>query len=175
MTACYWQRFIAIPLQAQGKQGGIVLDFENQVLGRQDARVRAVRAVPPGRLARPPALPADESPTAWSRSTASSASPGATGGSSTEMTRRTGRVAYAQAADAIADLLDDPATDRQVETLQDRIHRLYAWWLIDKDHGSQARIKAEADALLTLQNPDGGWHEARPQTRTRAPSTRPAS
>ena len=76
----------------------------------------------------------------------------------TEMTRRTGQVAYAQAADAIADLLDDPATDRQVETLQDRIHRLYAWWLIDKDHFA-ARIKAEAEALLALQNPDGGWHE----------------
>ena len=27
----YWQRFIAIPLQAQGKQGGILLDFERQV------------------------------------------------------------------------------------------------------------------------------------------------
>ena len=31
----YWQRFIAIPLQAQGKQGGILLDYERQVLGRE--------------------------------------------------------------------------------------------------------------------------------------------
>ena len=30
----YWQRFIAIPLQAQGKQGGILLDFERQVSQR---------------------------------------------------------------------------------------------------------------------------------------------
>ena len=30
----FWQRFIAIPLQAQGKQGGIVLDFGHQVEGR---------------------------------------------------------------------------------------------------------------------------------------------
>ena len=34
----YWQRFIAIPLQAQGKQGGIVLDFERQVLEPRIAR-----------------------------------------------------------------------------------------------------------------------------------------
>ena len=29
----YWQRFIAIPLQAQGKQGGILADFEREVSG----------------------------------------------------------------------------------------------------------------------------------------------
>ena len=31
----YWQRFIAIPLQAQGKQGSILLDFEREVSGRE--------------------------------------------------------------------------------------------------------------------------------------------
>ena len=31
----YWQRFIAIPLQAQGKQGGILLDFEREVSGQE--------------------------------------------------------------------------------------------------------------------------------------------
>jgi len=30
----YWQRFIAIPLQAQGKQGSILLDFEREVSGQ---------------------------------------------------------------------------------------------------------------------------------------------
>ena len=30
----YWQRFIAIPLQAQGKQGGILADFEREVTDR---------------------------------------------------------------------------------------------------------------------------------------------
>ena len=30
----YWQRFIAIPLQAQGEQGGILADFEREVSGR---------------------------------------------------------------------------------------------------------------------------------------------
>lgn len=30
-----WQRFIAIPLQAQGKQGGLLADFEREVSGRE--------------------------------------------------------------------------------------------------------------------------------------------
>jgi len=152
-----WQRFIAIPLQAQGKQGGIVLDFGRQVEGRDSPLFERfgpfLKAAWLGRRS----LPADEVNgvipldskfgLAWRDWRVL-----------TEMTRRTGRVAYAQAADAIADLLDDPASDRMVETLQDRIHRLHAWWLIDKGHFA-ARIKAEADALLALQNPDGGWHE----------------
>ena len=153
----YWQRFIAIPLQSQGKQGGILVDFDRQVLGRKTPEVERfgpfLRAAWRGRRD----LPADEVNgvvpldskfgLAWRDWRVLD-----------EMTRRTGRVAYAQAADAIADILADPATDRRVETLQDRIHRLHAWWLIDRDHFA-GRIKGEADALLALQNPDGGWHE----------------
>ena len=153
----FWQRFIAIPLQAQGKQGGILMDFEAKVLGRETPESSRfgpfLRAAWRGRRA----LPADEVNgvvpldskfgLAWRDWRVL-----------IEMARRTGRVAYAQAADAIADILDDPETDRQVETLQDRIHRLYAWWLIDKDHFA-TRIEAEARALLALQNPDGAWHE----------------
>ena len=153
----YWQRFIAIPLQSQGKQGGIVLDFERQVLGRETPEFPRfgpfLQAAWRGRRS----LPADESNgvtpldskfgLAWRDWRVL-----------TELTNRTRRVAYAQAADAIADLLDDPATDRQVETLQDRIHRVYAWSLVDKGHFAP-RIKAEAESLLALQNPDGGWHE----------------
>jgi HEAT repeat protein len=153
----YWQRFIAIPLQAQGKQGGIVLDFEDQVLGRPtpessrfgpflQAAWRGRRSLPPDEVNG--VVPLDSKfGLAWRDWRVLTA-----------MTRRTGRVAYAQAADAIADILDDPGTDRQVETFQDRIHRLYAWWLVDKTHFAD-RIKPEAESLLALQNPDGGWHE----------------
>ncbi len=157
LDGLFWQRFIAIPLQSQGKQGGILLDFDRQVLGRDTHEIELfgpfLRAAWRGRRD----LPADEVNgvvpldskfgLAWRDWRVL-----------TEMTRRSRRVDYAQAADAIADILDDPGTDRQVETLQDRIHRLYAWWLIDKDHFA-ARIKAESDALLALQNADGGWHE----------------
>lgn len=153
-----WQRFIAIPLQAQGKQGGIVADFDRQILGRESPEFERfgpfLKAAWLGRRS----MPADESNgvvpldskfgSAWRDWRVL-----------TEMTRRTGQVRYAQAADAIADLLDDPATDRAVETLQDRIHRLHAWGLVDKAHFA-ARIRAESEALLALQNPDGGWHES---------------
>ncbi len=152
-----WQRFIAIPLQSQGKQGGIVLDFERDVLGRDTPRFERfgpfLKAAWRGRRDFPGdemngVVPLDSKfGLAWRDWRVL-----------TEMTRRTGKVAYAQAADAIADLLDDPDTDRKVETLQDRIHRLYAWWLVDKEHFA-ARIEAEKAALLALQNADGGWHE----------------
>ena len=35
----FWQRFIGIPLQAQGKQGAILLDFERQVSGKKTKTV----------------------------------------------------------------------------------------------------------------------------------------
>ncbi len=153
----FWQRFIAIPLQAQGKQGGVLLDFARQVDGRDAAGVDRfgpfLRAAWRGRWE----LPADESNGV--------VPPDSKFGSAwrdwrvlTEMTARTKQVAYAGAADAIADLLADPATDARVETLQDRMHRLHAWTVVDPDRFAP-RIKAEADALLALQNPDGGWHE----------------
>ena len=76
----YWQRFIAIPLQAQGKQGSILLDFEREVSGQKTKTDRAVRAVPAsGRGGRATTCRRTSS-TASSRSTASLASPGATGG-----------------------------------------------------------------------------------------------
>ncbi len=153
----YWQRFIAIPLQSQGKQGGILLDFENQVLGRRTPEFERfgpfLRAAWIGRRS----LPADEINGvvpldskfgyAWRDWRVLN-----------EMIERTGRIAYAQAADAIADILIDRATDAQVETLQDRIHRLTAWTVIDPLK-LQRRIRTEAEALLSLQNDDGGWNE----------------
>ncbi len=153
----FWQRFIAIPLQAQGKQGGVLLDFARQVDGRDAASVDRfgpfLRAAWQGRWE----LPGDEMNgvvpldskfgSAWRDWRVL-----------TELTARTGRVAYAGAADAIADVLADPATDARIETLQDRMHRLYAWTVIDPERFA-ARISLEAAALLALQNPDGGWHE----------------
>ena len=153
----FWQRFIAIPLQAQGKQGGVLLDFARQVDGRDAAAVDRfgpfLRAAWRGRWE----LPGDESNGV--------VPPDSKFGSAwrdwrvlTELTARTRQVAYAGAADAIADLLADPATDARVETLQDRMHRLYAWTIVDVERFAP-RIEAEAAALLALQNPDGGWHE----------------
>ena len=57
------------------------------------------------------------------------------------------------------EILGERAADRRIETLQDRIHRLYAWWLIDRNQFAN-KIKRETGALLALQNADGGWHES---------------
>ena len=152
-----WQRFIAVPLQAQGKQGGIVADFDREVSGRPSAA--AERFVPFLRLAwtARAMIPADEQNGVvpadskfgllwrdWRVLELAA--------------RRTGRVAYARASDNIADILADPATDRRVETFQDRVQRLHAWHLVDPDRHAR-RIDAEAEALLALQNEDGGWNE----------------
>ena len=153
----FWQRFIAIPLQAQGLQGSVLLDYARQVDGRDSALVDRfgpfLRAAWRGRWE----MPMDESNgvvpldskfgSAWRDWRVLTA-----------MIDRHRRVADAQAADAIADLLDDPATDARVETLQDRMHRLHAWNILDQTRFAP-RINAEIAALFGLQNPDGGWHE----------------
>ena len=146
------------PAPVAGEAGGDRARLRPPGRGAGLAPVRAVRAVPAGRLARGGGRSRPTRSTAWLPLDSKFGLAWRDWRVLTEMTARTGRVAYAQGADAIADLLDDPATDRMVETLQDRIHRLHAWWLIDKTHFAP-RIRAEADALLALQNPDGGWHE----------------
>ena len=80
----------------------------------------------------------------------------------TEIAQRTGDAAYSRAAANIARILGERAADKRIETLQDRIHRLHAWWLIDRNQFAN-KIKRETGALLALQNPDGGWHESNAQ------------
>ena len=144
--------------QAGGDPGGL----RARRLGEGNGGLRAVRPVPQGRLgAGGPTSPTTRS-TASSRATASSASPGATGEVLTEMARRTGRDDYqARRPKSIARISNGSRpTDLRAETLQDRIHRLYAWWLIDKEKF------AEQD-----QARDGG--PARPPECRTAAGTRP--
>ncbi len=153
----YWQRFIAIPLQAQGKQGGILLDFEREVSGQETKTIerfgpflqRAWESrhdLPPDELNG--VIPLDSKfGFAWRDWRVLS-----------ELAGRTGRDDFAKSAANIAAILGDWAADRRIENLQDRIHRLYAWWLIDKNKHAN-KIKRETGALLSLQNADGGWHE----------------
>jgi len=153
----YWQRFIAIPLQAQGKQGGILLDFEREVSERATETVERfgpfLERAWQSRLDLPDdelngVVPLDSKfGFAWRDWRVLH-----------ELALRNGRQDFAQAAARIAAILGERAADKRIETLQDRIHRLYAWWLIDKvKHAS--KIKRETGALLAFQNPDGGWHE----------------
>ena len=154
----YWQRFIAIPLQAQGKQGGILLDFERQVSHRETKTVERFGPFLQRAWESRNDLPADELNGvlpldskfgfAWRDFRVLK-----------ELGERTGQVGYTKAATQIGTILGDRAADRRIENLQDRIHRLYAWWLIDKAAFAN-KIKRETGALMRLQNADGGWHHA---------------
>jgi hypothetical protein len=153
----YWQRFIAIPLQAQGEQGGILLDFERQVVGEPTRTVERFapflhkawesrRDLPDDELNG--VIPLDSKfGLAWRDWRVLR-----------EIAGRTGRADQSRAADRIAAILGERAADRRSESLQDRIHRLYAWSLIDREAFAD-KIRRETGALLRFQNPDGGWHE----------------
>ncbi len=160
----YWQRFIAIPLQAQGKQGGILLDFEREVSQSQTKTIERFgpflerawesrRDLPKDELNG--VIPLDSKfGFAWRDWRVLD-----------ELGVRTGQARYTKAAAQIASILGDRAADHRIETLQDRIHRLYAWWLIDKAKFAN-KIKRETGALIRFQNPDGGWHEVDYRSRT---------
>ena len=154
----FWQRFIGIPLQAQGKQGGILLDFEQQVSVKETKTVERFGPFLTSAWKTRQDLPADEQNGvvpldskfgfAWRDWRVLS-----------ELARRTGSADSAAAAASIATILGSTAGDRRSENLQDRIHRLYAWWLIDKT-ANAGKIKRETGRLIALQNADGGWHES---------------
>jgi cellulose synthase operon protein C len=154
----FWQRFIGIPLQAQGKQGGILLDFERQVSGTKTRTVERFAPFLARAWATRRELPDDEQNGvvpldskfgfAWRDWRVLS-----------ELAARTGRADFATAAASISTILGERAADRRIETFQDRIHRLYAWSLLDKT-AFASKIKRETGALIRFQNADGGWHES---------------
>jgi HEAT repeat protein len=153
----YWQRFIAIPLQAQGMQGSILADYERQIGGEGstefDRFVPFLRAAWNDRDSLPNdelngVVPLDSKfGFSWRDWRVLS-----------ESANRTRNPADTAAAATIARLLADTKSDERIETFQDRIHRLHAWGLIDRD-ALASRIARETAAILALQNDDGGWHE----------------
>jgi HEAT repeat protein len=153
----YWQRFIAIPLQAQGKQGGILLDFERQVSKQRTKTVERFGPFLEKAWGSRAAMPADEQNgvipldskfgLAWRDWRVLA-----------ELGARSGRKDFTQASGRIAAIVGERAADKRAETLQDRIHRIYCWWLFDKVKFA-SKIKRETGTLLTYQNDDGGWHE----------------
>jgi HEAT repeat protein len=164
----YYQRFISIPFQAQGKQGGVIRDYETEISGvpsktflRFGPFLRAGWAerhdLPPDELNG--VVPRDSKfGFAWRDWRVLD-----------EVARRTNDSSYRQTADHLADLLTRPESMQQVAEknnpygratadLQDRMHRLYGLAIIaPKDH--VAEIKTEGERLMALQNADGGWPE----------------
>ncbi|WP_165063838.1 HEAT repeat domain-containing protein [Paludisphaera rhizosphaerae] len=152
-----WQRYIATPLEAQGAQGTVLLDFDREVAGTETRALERFGPFLREAWGSRTALPEDEHNVVPTESKFGLAWKG--WWVLSELARRTGRDEYAKAAQNIAAVLNSRAADRKVESLQDRIHRLVAWSLIDGAANAN-KIRRETGALLALQNADGGWHES---------------
>ncbi|MBI2435011.1 MAG: discoidin domain-containing protein, partial [Candidatus Hydrogenedentes bacterium] len=153
----YWQRFIAIPLQSQGKQGGILADFEKQISGRETSIVERfgplLRMVWWHRDALPDdeangVVPADSAfGFAWRDWRMLK-----------EVYRRTGDESYQQAANNLEKIFIAASTTDRVKNLQDRMHIVLGLTYMGRPYHRE-RIEKEIEALMALQNADGGWHE----------------
>ncbi|WP_165244403.1 HEAT repeat domain-containing protein [Paludisphaera soli] len=152
-----WQRYIATPLEAQGEQGGLLADFEREVSGRETAALERFGPFLQAAWSDRTTLPEDEQNVVPAESKFSQAWRDQK--VLAELARRTGRDDYARTAAHIAALTSSRQADRQVESLQDRIHRLVAWSRFDRE-ANAGKIRRETGALLALQNEDGGWHES---------------
>ncbi|WP_165230803.1 HEAT repeat domain-containing protein [Aquisphaera insulae] len=154
----YWQRYIASPLQSQGSQGGILADIDREITGEDSPAVLRFAPFLKAAWLDRRELPEDEANAvvpvdskfgaAWRDWRVLK-----------EAARRTGRKDYAEAASNLAAVVGSQRSDLRAENLQDRINRLIAWSLMDRD-GNAAKIRRESNRLIALQNPDGGWHES---------------
>jgi HEAT repeat protein len=152
----HWQRYIGIPLQSQGLGGTTLIDYERYLSGTEHPSLLRFGAFLREAWASRRTLPEDESNAvvpleskfelAWRAWKVLR-----------EMAHRTGDIAYEAAALNIEALTRSEGSDARVETLQDRLHRLYGWSLMQSR--STNRVQREVESLLELQNADGGWHE----------------
>jgi hypothetical protein len=165
----WWQRFIAIPLQSQGKQGAILADFERQISGRETDIVERFGPLMRAAWLDRDVLPDDEQNGvvpldskfgfAWRDWRMLN-----------ECYRRTGEDTYKQAADNLEAIFASPESEARIETLQDRIHLFLGLAYMDSEK-YRVRINALREELLALQNPDGGWDEEGKQDGTSAEYT----
>ena len=159
-----YQRFISIPFQAQGKQGGILRDYEAEVTGLESKTFLRFGPFLKAGWAERTDLPPDELNGVvpldskfgytWRNWPVLS-----------EVARRTKDSEYIKVAGHAADLLTRPESKQQINQsqaptseLQDRMHRLYGLALIDAK-GHAAEIATEIGSLMAFQNADGGWPE----------------
>lgn len=164
----YYQRFISLPFQSQGKQGGILKDFEAEVSDVESKTFLRFGPFLKAAWETRTELPPDELNGVVPRDSKFGFSwrdwrvLG-------EVARRTGDPAYAAVTEHVARLLTRPESREQIAEQnnpygrstaesQDRMHRLYGLALIDPA-GRAEDIRAECASLLALQNPDGGWPE----------------
>ncbi|NUM53564.1 MAG: discoidin domain-containing protein [Candidatus Hydrogenedentes bacterium] len=153
----WWQRFIAIPLQSQGMQGNVLINFERQISGRETPIVERfgplMRSAWSGRNVMPEdeqngVVPLDsEFGYAWRNWLVMR-----------ELYRRTGVESYARAADNLQAIYVAPETEARVASLHDRIHFVQGLSQMDREK-YRATIDKHAQQILAVHNTDGGWDE----------------
>ncbi|MCI0624022.1 MAG: HEAT repeat domain-containing protein [Acidobacteria bacterium] len=150
-----WVRFVAIQLQFFGKQGGLVLDYENSVTGRKTPFLGRYTGFLQAAWDHRDSLPPDEkngvSPIdskfgfGWRDWRVLD-----------EMARRTDDPKYRASADHIEALLTNPESITRLEGTQDRLHRLHAMAVMNHQRYSP-EIEQSIRYFVDRQNPDGGW------------------
>ncbi|MDZ4861786.1 MAG: hypothetical protein SGI88_22660, partial [Candidatus Hydrogenedentes bacterium] len=153
----WWQRFIAIPLQSQGMQGNVLINFEKQISGRETPIVERfgplMRSAWSGRNVMPEdeqngVVPLDsEFGYAWRNWLVM-----------TELHRRTGDESYKRAADNLEAIYISPESEQRVASLHDRIHFVQGLATMNRDK-YRATIDEHIQQILALHNTDGGWDE----------------
>jgi len=150
-----WVRFVAIQLQFFGKQGGLVMDYENSVTGHPTPYLGRYTGFMQAAWDHRDTLPPDErngvSPLdskfgfGWRDWRVLD-----------EMARRTQDSKYRASADHIETLLTGPESIQRLEGTQDRLHRLYAMALMNPQRYAD-EIANGVQYFLERQNSDGGW------------------
>lgn len=150
-----WVRFVAIELQFFGKQGGLVIDYENSVTGQPTDFLNRFGGFLHAAWDHRSDLPEDEnngvSPIdskfgfAWRDWRVLA-----------EQAHRTGDVLAEKAAHHIEQIVASPASVSRIEGTQDRLHRLHGLSVMDRKRYA-SEIEKEVRYFLDLQNPDGSW------------------
>lgn len=153
----WWQRFIAIPLQSQGMQGGILMDFEKQISGRETDLVERFGPLPRAAWAGRNVMPEDEQNGvvpldsefgyAWRNWRVMM-----------EIYRRTGDGSYLRAAENLEAIYVAPESEARVESLHDRTHYVAGLNLMGPEK-YRAKLDEHIAKLLAMHNTDGGWDE----------------
>ncbi len=155
----WWQRFIAIPLQSQGMQGNILVNFEKQISGRETPIVERfgplMRSAWSGRNVMPEdeqngVVPLDsEFGYGWRNWLLMR-----------EIYRRTGDESYKRAADNLQAIYAAPESEARVASLHDRIHFAQGLSQMDREK-YRATIDKHIQEILAVHNSngDGGWDE----------------
>lgn len=150
-----WQRYIAIPMQSQGKHGGILIDFEKNVSGRETPTF--LRYAPFLRKAwtgmeklhddeANGVVPADSNVGFAVRDWKVL----------TEAYRRTGEASYRDVAESVRSLVTGQKCDQK--NIQDKLHRIWGLAImrrVPEEFGDE--LKAAIAEMMSYQNADGGW------------------